>query len=278
MKIKTFVGVLTLCGLFATGAFAGTSEVRSKDGEVSRFEYAGDMLRIGAGNQPDGYMIMRDGRVYVVSESDGNTMVMDISQALGMFGAMATAATPSMTDDEVLALEATGRKETHAGVTGEVYLLRYRDSDGGERETELVLTDDKRALAFRDAMLRFAEAMSRNMGSQQQPSSNDMWEELMALNKGVLRYGDEMSVVSLDMSPVDASRFELPAPPTDLGGIGAILSGALSDQRPPPEAGNPDAEADTADAADAPTDSGGQAPAPNPADEISKALKGIFGR
>ena len=275
MKAKTILGVFTLSWLLGAGAFAGTSEVRSKDGDVSRFEYSGDMLRIGVGNQPDGYMVMRDGRVYVVTDSDGNVMVMDISQALGMFGAMANAATPSMTDDEVLSLKATGRKETHAGVTGEVYILRYRDSDGREQETELVLTDDKRALEFRDAMLRFAEAMSRNMGAGQQASSNNMQKELMALNKGVLRYGDEMSVVSLDMSPVEASRFDLPAPPTDLGGLGAILSGALSGQQQPANSGG---SADRGEGADAPADGAEQAPPPNPADEIGNALRSIFGR
>lgn len=274
MNRKTMIGALALTLLVGTSAFAGTTEVRSKDGDVSRFEYAGDMLRIGVGGQADGYMIMRDNRVYVVSQSDGNTMVMDISQALGMFGAMANSATPSMTDDEVISLTATGRKETHAGVTGEVYLLRYRD-EGRERETELVLTDDKRALEFRDAMLRFAEAMARNMGGGQQPPSNDMQQELMALNKGVLRYGDEMTVVSLDTDAVSPSRFELPAPPTDLSGIGAILSGAMSRQQPPP--GGDGEPADTSDDATAPSERE-QQPPPDPVDEIGKALRGIFGR
>ncbi len=276
MQAQTLIGAFALALLLGSGSVvAGTTEVRSQNGDISRFEYNGDMLRIGGGGRAEGYMVMRDDRVYVVNESDGNTMVMDISQALGMFGAMATSATPSMTDDEVLSLKPTGKKETHAGITGEVYLLRYRDGDGQERETELVLTDDKRALEFRDAMLRFAEAMARNLRSRQQPPSSDMQRELTALNKGVLRYGNEMTVVSLDMNAVDPARFELPAPPTDLSGIGAILSGAMSRQQS--QSGQGDT-AGTADAAAAPADGREQEPAPTPADEISKALKGIFGR
>lgn len=268
MATHRFLSTLILVLLFGSGAaVAGTTEVRSQEGEISRFEYSGDMLRIGGGGQAEGYMIMRDGRVYVVNESDGNTMVMDISQALGMFGAMANAATPSMANEEVISLQPTGAKETHAGITGEVYQLRYRDSEGKERETELVLTDDKRALEFRDAMLRFAKAMARNLGKDQPAPGNNMQEELMSLDKGVLRYGNEMSVVALDTEAVDPARFELPAPPTDLSGIGAILSGAFSRQ-PPAEPGEEGAEGDD----------GPQEPAPSPAEEITNALKGIFGR
>ena len=121
-QLVSLVGLLAL--ITAGQVWAGTADVRSNDGETTRFEYRGDKLRISMGGQADGYMIMRDNRVFVVSESDGELMVMDISQAMSMFGAMAGAATPSLTDDEVISLEAAGREETHAGVTGEVYNLR----------------------------------------------------------------------------------------------------------------------------------------------------------
>lgn len=296
MDTIKILGGLALTLLLGSGAvFAGTTDVRTAEGDISRFEYSGDKLRISVGGSAQGYMIMRDNRVYVVSESDGNVMVMDISQALGMFGAMAGAATPSMTEGEVISLEPTGDKETHAGITGEVYLLRYRESGGQVQESELVLTDDKRALEFRDAMLDFARAMARNLNTQQQNAGNSMQKELMALNKGVLRYGDEMTVVSLDTSGVDPARFELPAPPTDLSAIGAILGGANApangeegaqpqggglsgllgafSRKPPPQPADK-GEQDGDDSAD----NAKEAPASNPADDISEALRGIFGR
>ncbi|NND68523.1 MAG: hypothetical protein HKN19_13125 [Halioglobus sp.] len=300
MNTSKLIGGMALAVVLGSApAHAGTTEVRSQDGDISRFEYAGDKLRIGVGDQAQGYMVMRDDRVYVVNDSDGNLVVMDISQALGMFGAMASSAMPSMADDEVISLEPTGKKETHAGITGEVYLLRYRESGGEVQESELVLTDDERALEFRDAMLEFAGAMARTMRSQQQVSGNDMQKELMAMNKGVLRYGTEMTVVTLDMSAVDPARFELPAPPTDLSALGALfgggaapaegeaeensqggglsgLLGALSRKRSP-EPTAEEAEGGAAGADDAAEEPATE-PEPDAAEEISKALRGIFSR
>lgn len=286
---KQLVSLVGMLALVVSGqVLAGTADVRSNDGETTRFEYRGDKLRIGMGGQADSYMIMRENRVFVVNESNGDLMVMDISQAMSMFGAMAGAATPSLTDDEVISLEATGRKETHAGVTGEVYNLRYRESGGEVRDTEIVLTGDKRALAFRDAMFEFANAMANNLGNQQQDTS-DMYKTLMDKDKGVLRYGNEMTVVNLDTATVDAARFELPAEPMDMSSIGAIFSGAFSGANAPADEAEAEGEsqgglggllgafrkppAEDGDAAE-----GEEEEASNPAEEINKALRGLFNR
>jgi hypothetical protein len=128
---------------------AGVADVVNSDGSTMKFEYQGDKLRIDTGQGEASYMVLRDDHIYVVTNSDGNLMVIDANQAMGMFGSMAGAATPSAVASEVVSLEATGRKETHAGITGEVYDLEFVTEDGKKQKTELVLAKDDRAREFR---------------------------------------------------------------------------------------------------------------------------------
>ena len=169
-------------------------------------------------------MLLRDGHIYVVTNSDGQLMVIDANQAMGMFGGMAGAATPSSVASEVVSLEATGRMEQHAGITGEVYELEYIAENGKKHQTELVLTDDARARAFSKAMNGMALSLSKSAGKNFASAANDMQARLGALNMGVLRYGDDMVISAISDRTVDESRFELPAEPTDLSSIGALMS------------------------------------------------------
>ena len=228
--------------LLSQSVFGGTAGVTNAEGDTMHFEYEGDNLRIGTGDETPSYMVVRDNNLYMVTNSDGNIMVIDAGQAWSMVGGLAGSATPDMVSNAVVSLEATGKTEEHAGIEGEVYQLRYRDDKGAVRETELVLTDDPRARAFSDAMQRFAATVTRTMGQEYQAVTNDMQGRLAALNKGVLRYGDDMTVKSLSAETVDPSRFELPAEPTDLSNLGALLGRGQSK----PSGGDTESAGDTA--------------------------------
>lgn len=215
--------LLTLFVLLAGPAQAGTADVTDAEGTTMRFEYRDDMLRVNMDQEGAGYMILRDDNLYVVTNSDGRTMVIDANQAWSMFGSMAAGATPDMVANEVVELSATGEKEQLAGITGEVYRLRFRAEDGTEQESTVVLSSDARARAFRDAMHKFASTVSKTVGKDYKAATDDMQGRLEAMNKGVLRYGDDMKVSALSMDSVDPARFELPAAPMDLGNIGALF-------------------------------------------------------
>jgi hypothetical protein len=189
-----------------------------------KFEYQDDKLRINTGQGETSYMLLRDEHIYVVTNSDGQLMVIDANQAMGMFGSMAGAATPSSVAAEVVTLEATGRLEQHAGITGEVYNLQYIAEDGKKHQTELVLAEDARARAFSRAINGMARSLSKSAGKDYASAANDMQERLIALNMGVLRYGDDMVVSAISDRRVDTSRFELPAEPTDLSSIGSLMN------------------------------------------------------
>jgi hypothetical protein len=216
--------VLGSLALLSEYSLAGAADVVSADGTAMKFEYQDDKLRINTGQGETSYMLLRDEHIYVVTNSDGQLMVIDANQAMGMFGSMAGAATPSSVAAEVVTLEATGRLEQHAGITGEVYNLQYIAEDGKKHQTELVLAEDARARAFSRAIYGMARSLSKSAGKDYASAANDMQERLIALNMGVLRYGDDMVVSAISDRRVDTSRFELPAEPTDLSSIGSLMN------------------------------------------------------
>ena len=134
--LSSILGTLLILGNYCV---AGTADVVSSDGATMTFEYQGDKLRMNTAQSPDSYMVLRDGHVYIVSRANGQLMVIDAYQAMGMFGDMIGAAAPDMVSGEVISLEATGRMEERAGIRGEIYQLRYIAEEGKKRERGLVV-------------------------------------------------------------------------------------------------------------------------------------------
>lgn len=204
-------------------AYADIAEVVTSEGDVMTFEYEGNMLRINPGQSDQGYMLMRDKKMYVVTDSDGQPMVFDMSSAMKMFGSMAESATPSTVETKVISLKATGKSETLAGIKGEVYELHYIDHEGDEQRADMVLSDNALARGFRDAIqnmaMTLANSLDKDTFNKQMKAGENLQDQLSALNKGVLRYGQDMELRSLKDSKVDPQRFVLPAQPTDLGGM-----------------------------------------------------------
>jgi len=230
MQFKTLTAGIALAtaSFCHTAAHADIAEVETEGGDIMTFEYEGDMLRISPAQNSQGYMLMRDGKMYVVTENDGQPMVFDMGSAMKMFGSMAKSATPSTIDSEVLSLKATGKSETLGGIQGDVYQLRYIDHEGKERQADMVLSDDALARGFRDAIqsmaLTMASSLDKDTFKDEIEAGQDLQQQLSSLNKGVLRYGRDLQVRSIKDTTVEAQRFVLPAQPTDLGGM---LSGAF---------------------------------------------------
>ncbi|QIB67374.1 hypothetical protein [Kineobactrum salinum] len=230
MKItvgRAFCPALLGLALASPALHADVTEAVDQNGNTMTFEYEGEQLRINHADQ-QGYMVMRDDRIYVVNDADGELMVIDVSQAMSMFGGLAKSVTPDMTQVRVDSLEPTGRSETVAGIDGEVYILKYQDEDGKARETEMVLSSDRRAIGFRDAMHRMASSLARSL-DQHYDASEYLQHQLARSDMGVLRYGADIRVTSITENRVDPARFVLPAEPTDLSGLGGMLGGGNAD-------------------------------------------------
>lgn len=217
--------VATTLALLAFPVQGDIAEVINNDGQRMIFEYQGDQLRVNM-DQQDSYMIQQGERVYMVSESNGETMVIDLKQTLSMFGNMAEAAIPDMAAVRVESLQPTGRRETVAGIDGEVYLLQYTNEEGKPAEAEMVLSSDPRAMGFRDAVHQWATSLSSMLAMQ--GTHNDLHSQLDTIELGVLRYGDDMRVTSIRKTRVPGERFVLPAEPTDLTGFGGLWGAGLS--------------------------------------------------
>lgn len=210
-------------------AAAGTADVKTSDGSQMQFEYRGDdQLRVNM-QQEGSYLLVTGEQVYVVSNSGGQVMVVDLAQTMSMFGSMAQAASPSAVQGKLVSLKATGAVETIAGISGEVYAVRYIDHEGKEQSSELVLADDPRAVDFQRAMFTMADSMARAAGKEVQ-GAQDIQQKLLSMNKGTLRFGQDMSVTAISDKSVDASRFVLPAQPTDLSALQGISGGGQSDE------------------------------------------------
>ncbi len=229
-RMKSSFAAVVLSAL-AVNAVADIAEVATQDGKLMTFEYEGDKLRINMPDQPS-YMLLRDQRLYMVTDNNGQVMVVDMNSAFNMFGGMAAGAAPEMVSGELISLESLGRNETVAGIPGEVYLLKYTDHQGTQQESELVLSGDPRAVGFRDAVANMAVSIGSAMKSsgyrQEAETGEEMQRVLEKQGKGVLRYGKDMQVHSITKKTIADERFVLPAAPTDLGGLMGGMMGAGS--------------------------------------------------
>ncbi len=211
--------------LAAPVVLAGSATLISNDGGTATFEYNDSMLRIGSDANPESYALMRDGKFYTVSVNNGQPIVIDAGSMMKGMGSMNMAPTTvtSDFDVDVLSVKDTGKNETVAGIKGDVYEIRFRDEDGQERSETMVLSKDKRVREFSDALFRMMNVAAEFASDKAMKQGQDMRSKLEELDAGVLRYGNEMRISSIDGDKVPGARFELPAQPMNLEGFGAML-------------------------------------------------------
>jgi hypothetical protein len=202
-------------------------------GRVS-LEFDGDRLRMTPeADKASGqnYVVFRDGRMYSVAINDGETMVFETSQMMKMMGgAMARQMAVDTGLDDIAAyhgLNATGRSETHAGITGEVYTVDYTTRAGKREKTELVLARNATLVEMSTAMTAFSEMMAKAIGQAQDstPGAKALTEEFQRRKLGVLRVEDSFRLTKLDTATPKAARFALPAEPMVMPEMPALPAG-----------------------------------------------------
>lgn len=216
----------------------GMVEFESGSGEDRQrvqFEFDGDKLRMtpmaGKGSEEaSGYAIFRDGKMYSVVDSDGEKMVIDMASMMKMMGgAMANSAQFDTGLDDIAeyhGLNATGRSETHAGITGEIYTVDYTTRAGKREKTEMVLARNATLVEMSTSMTAFSEMMAQAMGqAADKPGAKALEAEFRGKKLGLLRVEDDMRVVRVDKATPSAARFKLPATPTEMPAMPAGMEG-----------------------------------------------------
>lgn len=210
----------------------GMAVIESGDGSDfvrSTIEFRDDQLRLSmAQAEMEGYMLMRDGGLYAVTDQNGEPFVMDLGAMFDMMG--------ELFDDQLaietpitnlISVESTGRTEQVAGITGQVYQVTYRDDEQDEVVTQEVVIGNHPALR---ELSRSLETWSRALAERTGTGASDYnvtMNELLTRGDGVLRMGDFYRLVSLSSDTPAAARFELPAPPAQMPNIGALMSEAM---------------------------------------------------
>lgn len=160
------------------------------------------------------YSLVLDGTAYVVSQMDGEPMVLSLSDMQGMGAAMGLDAPDGgMALDPDLAtavtdIRPTGARETVAGLDGAVYEIVWTDGSGQSHTDEAVLSDDPRAVDLTRAFEAF--------GAARTDMADARADAFATRGLGVLRYGDRFEVMELAAMDVPDERFVLPARPFDL--------------------------------------------------------------
>lgn len=205
---------LALSPLYACAAGTATIET---DGESSTIAWLNNStIRVDMPFAYGGYMVARDGKIYMVSTNSTGGMppVMEIGGMMQGFAAMGNKAggdSAGPLAKDVTSIKATGKKETVAGIDGEVYELTTTDQQGHSQTLQAVFTDDPLVVEMTAAYLAFSEAM---VGPK---VIADFKSALPKSKRGLLRVGDEMVLQSIAADPPSASVFELPAKPMNIG-------------------------------------------------------------
>jgi ribosomal protein L24E len=213
---------LCLVGFSMAGAAhaAGSATISGNDGSSVRMEYAGNMLSMDVAGQGEGRMVLRDGKMYVITDG----MVLDAGSMMGIVGQQA----PDLGADDVdqfKSLSATGRSETVAGVKGEIHMLEYVDGRGQSQRKEIVLSSDARAVALAKAMMNMATTMAELTDSPKAAGNAEL--EAAMKGKGFLRVDNDFKVVSFGEAP-PASRFELPSEPQQMPNLQGLMGGGAN--------------------------------------------------
>ncbi|MBA4285072.1 MAG: hypothetical protein C0434_06025 [Xanthomonadaceae bacterium] len=236
LPLALLVPLLTAPDLLAGGSVEFQSG-SGADAQRIQFDFDGDKLRMTPlgkkdADAPAGYSIFRDGKMYSIVENGAETMVLDMGSMMKMLGgAMANAAKLDTGLDDIAeyhGLNATGRTETHAGITGEVYTVDYTTRAGTREKTEMVLAKNTTLVEMSSSMAAFSEMMAKAMGQPSDtPGAKALEAEFKRKNLGLLRIEQDLRVIRVSSSTPSAARFRLPAAPTELPAMPAGMEGLL---------------------------------------------------
>jgi len=167
--------------------------------------WSGDSLRMDfPGQAQAGFLLLKDDKGYMVSEMQGQTVIMEMAKLKAMAEGMGGAdpAIANQQASEVTSLEATGETETVAGLEGDVYQLTWVDKAGTAHTDELVLSDN---VQIRELSAGF-DAYQQSVTGEPDAIAAALAEREL----GLLRFGDRFRLTALSTESPASERFTLP--------------------------------------------------------------------
>ena len=221
---------LVACGACvpAWALAAGTATVQTGDRTLT-VSFDGDSARVDISGIPQGYLLMRDGKLYTIMQAGGRSLVLDGDAVAGLLGGRKLKFGPDMIRS-LTRLKSTGTRETVAGHAGVVYTVSYQDEQGRARSGQGVLGAQPETQELTRALGKMAVLMRQTAGqvpaSQSPDGAREVLEALQSRGLGVLRYEQQFRVEQLSATPPAPGSLELPAAPNQLPPeLGQLLKG-----------------------------------------------------
>ena len=215
-----FLALLLVTLLPASNAFAdGEARFSTSNPDVPAltFSWRGDQhSRLDSPGQP-AHVIAIDGQAWGVTSVAGQPVAMDLeslSRILGPDSGLDHLGPGSVVPARLTALEATGRTERVAGITGEVYRVSWEDNHGQARMSEAVFTDHALVREMQSALVDGMAAAIARRGNIAGPEQ--AYAELRHRGLAVLRFSDAFRLESIEGSEQPGDPFMLPRRPIDL--------------------------------------------------------------
>jgi len=185
---------------------------KMSDGAVSKLSIRDDQhVRIDT-NEKDTYMLLTNQKVYMVRKEEGKWSAFDMDQMSSIMKGFAKGAKPSGAQSDQQKFTDTGRYETIAGYKGKVYEVEDKDSSGKTQKEEIVLSRHSDILKVHQGWIVFAARMAQMLG---QDSARRLDQSLksakMEERGGMLRYGKEMTLQSVEKPSLNMAYYQLPA-------------------------------------------------------------------
>lgn len=183
-----------------------------RDGALSKLSIRDDQhVRIDT-NEKDTYMLLTNQKVYMVRKENGQWSAFDMDQMSGILQRFAKDTKPAGSQSRQQKFTDTGRYETIAGYKGKVYEVEEKDSVGKTQKEEIVLSRDPDIIKIHQGWIVFAARMAQMLG---QDSARRLDQSLKAAKMeergGMLRYGKDMTLRSVEKPALTMAYYQLPA-------------------------------------------------------------------
>lgn len=234
--MKTRISLLAAT-LVLTPAFAwagGKVVIEAGSGQErmqSAMEFEGDMLRMDMQLEDvegEIYLLMREGTLYSVTNQGGEPMVVDLNSLGRMFGGLTEQVQQvdgNNNMEELVTLDDTGRTEDIAGITGDVYIATYTDASGQRMTDEVVIGSHPVLQEMTGVMMTLGSSLDQDGAAE----DNEAMQELLGKGDGILRFGSNYRLLSIEETSPSMARFELPAEPQQIPSLGDMMAGAVGE-------------------------------------------------